>query len=246
MGTNQIIIEANIDFVELILNGSSKVLFSNVNFILENNSIYTLLGNNGVGKTTFLNTLLNLLDKRSYRVKGKINLLGYDLLNSSEEELQSLRKESVRFIFQDSVNCFDPLRKIGYYFNSLPFDNTYLDELLDYFLLPKREIILNYYPYELSGGIAQRIAIIWGIVSKPKLLIIDEPNSALDIPLSVLLSKKLEEISKQNDLSILVVTQDLKFAFNTNGRIGLLRSDGIEEFNNNDENFNRLKIELMK
>ncbi|MHB8931407.1 MAG: ATP-binding cassette domain-containing protein [Melioribacteraceae bacterium] len=246
MGTNQIIIEANIDFVELILNGSSKVLFKNVNFILENNSIYTLLGNNGVGKTTFLNALLNLLDKRSYRVKGKINLLGYDLFNSSEEELQSLRKESVRFIFQDAVNCFDPLKKIGYYFNSLSSKNDYIDELLDYFLMPKREIILNYYPYELSGGIAQRIAIIWGIVSKPKLLIIDEPNSALDIPLSVLLSKKLVEISKQNDLSILVVTQDLKFAFNIGGRIGLLRSDGIEEFNNGDENFNRLKIELMK
>lgn len=246
MGTNQIIIEANIDFVELNSNGSSKVLFSNVNFILENNSIYTLLGNNGVGKTTFLNALLNLLDKKSYTVKGKINLLGYDLLNSSEEVLQSLRKESVRFIFQDAVNCFDPLKKIGYYFNSLSSENDYLDELLDYFLMPKREIILNYYPYELSGGIAQRIALIWGIVSKPKLLIIDEPNSALDIPLSVLLSKKLEEISKQNDLSILVVTQDLKFAFNTGGRIGLLRSGGIEEFNNNDENFNRLKIELMK
>lgn len=245
MRTNQIIIEANIDFVELNSNGSRKVLFSNVNFILESNSIYTLLGNNGVGKTTFLNALLNILDKKSYSVKGKINLFGYDLLNSSEEELQSLRKESVRFIFQDAVNCFDPLKKIGYYFNSLPFDNDYLDELLDYFLLPKREIILNYYPHELSGGIAQRIALIWGIVSKPKLLIIDEPNSALDIPLSVLLSKKLREISKQNDLSILVVTQDLKFAFNVGGRIGLLRSGGIEEFNNDDENFKRLKIELM-
>lgn len=246
MGTNHIIIEANIDFVELKLNGSSKVLFSNVNFILENNSIYTLLGNNGVGKTTFLNTLLNLLDKRFYTVKGKINLLGYDLFNSSVDELQSLRKKSVRFIFHDAVNCFDPIKKIGYYFNLLPSENDYLDELLDYFLLPKKEIILNYYPYELSGGIAQRIAIIWGIVSKPKLLIIDEPNSALDIPLSVLLSKKLAEISKQNDLSILVVTQDLKFAFNTNGKIGLLKPNGIEEYNNDDENLNRLKIELMQ
>jgi peptide/nickel transport system ATP-binding protein len=245
LGTNHIIIEANIDLVELKLNGSSKVLFSNVNFILEKSSIYTLLGNNGVGKTTFLNTLLNLLDRKFYTVKGKINLLGYDVLNSSEEELQSLRKESVRFIFQDAVNCFDPIKKVGYYFNSLSTENDFLDELLDYFLLPKKEIILNYYPYELSGGIAQRIAIIWGIVSKPKLLIIDEPNSALDIPLSVLLSKKLAEISKQNDLSILVVTQDLKFAFSAGGKIGLLKPHGITEYNNDDENFKRLKIELM-
>ncbi|MCX6168341.1 MAG: ATP-binding cassette domain-containing protein [Ignavibacteriales bacterium] len=246
MGTSQIIIEANIDFVELKLNGTSKVLFRNVNFKLEENSIYTLLGNNGVGKTTFLNTLLNLLDLKFYRVEGKINLLGCDLLNSSAEELQFLRKNSVRFIFQDAVNCFDPLKKIGYYFDQLKFESGILDELLDYFLLPPKEIILNYYPYELSGGIAQRIALIWGIISKPKLLIIDEPNSALDQPLSVLLSKKLAEISILNDLSILVVTQDLKFAFSTGGKIGLLKPDGIEEYDNDDESLNRLKINLLK
>lgn len=240
------IIEAAIDFVELKLNGTIRVLFNNVNFILEKNSIYTLLGNNGVGKTTFLNSLLNLLDKRFYKIEGRIFVLGEDVLNSPKEEFRKFSKESVRFIFQDAVNCFDPVKKIVYYFHSWLPDSDYLDELLDYFLLPKKEIILNYYPYELSGGMAQRLAIIWGIISKPKLLIIDEPNTALDIPLSVLLSKKLVEISKQNGLSILIVTQDLKFAINTADKIGVLKNNGILEFNNDVENIELIRLNIIE
>jgi len=246
LGTDRIIIDAKIDSVKLNLNGAERILFRGINFTLEKGSVFTLLGNNGVGKTTFLNTLLNLLDHRFYSIDGKINILGCDVLNSTEEELRSLRKKSIRFIFQDAVNCFDPLRKILSYFNSIEYDSGYLDELLDYFLLPGKEIIFNYYPYQLSGGIAQRIAIIWGIVSKPGLLIIDEPNSALDIPLSVLLSKKLVEISNESDLSILVVTQDLDFALNTECRIGLLKPDGILEYANNVENIQLLKKELIR
>lgn len=244
MNSDNIIIGTKIDSVKLELNGVEKILFTNLNFTLERGSIYTLLGNNGAGKTTFLNALLNLLDRRFYSVEGSINVLGRDVLNSSEEELLPMRQKSIRYIFQDAVNCFDPLRKIRYYFDSIAYDTAYLDELLEYFLLPEKEIIFNYYPYQLSGGIAQRIAIIWGIVSKPELLIIDEPNSALDIPLSVLLSKKLTEISRVSGLSILIVTQDLNFALNTDCKIGLLKQTGIREYINNEDNIDLIKKEL--
>jgi ABC-type dipeptide/oligopeptide/nickel transport system ATPase component len=135
---------------------------------------------------------------------------------------------------QDSADCFDPLKKIGYYFSSEKIDEKYFAELLDYFLLPKVESINNYFPHELSIGMAQRLAIIWGLLSKPKLLLLDEPNSALDISISNLLSNKLKEVAEEQKMAVLFISQDIDFAVNTASKIGLLTNTGLIEFEKGD------------
>lgn len=224
-------VDIYINNIELNEDDKKRTLFQNIKFRVKPKTVYAIVGQNGIGKTTLLNSLLNLLDKNIYSIKGEIFINGVDTYKCDEIILNNIRSKVVKYIFQDSVTCFDPQKKLKYYFEKFDLINTDLEELLDYFLLPTKEKILNYYPFELSGGIAQRLAIIWGIISRPGLLLLDEPNSALDIPITNLLSNKLKEIINRNDISILMVTQDINFALNTADKIGLLNNYGITEFN---------------
>lgn len=240
------IVEVNINSIEIFLAAEKKVLLKDVKFNVSNNSIYAIVGQNGVGKTTLLKSILNLLEKKFYKVDGTILVNQQNVLECPEDELINIRKHTAKYIFQDSINSFDPLKKLEYYFPPTGLASEILDELLDYFLLPSKNIILRHYPYELSGGMAQRLAIIWGLISNPQLLLLDEPNSSLDIPISNLLSNKLKQIKESGKTSIVFVTQDLDFAINTADKIGILSCKGISEFSCSDENINRVKSDILK
>jgi ABC-type dipeptide/oligopeptide/nickel transport system ATPase component len=238
-------LEVKLNSLELKKGTNFSLLFKNINFEVSTNSIYSLVGKNGIGKTTLLNSLLNLLDKKNYRIDGKVLIDGTDPYKCDLANLVYLRNKVVKYIFQDSQSSLDPLKKIFYYFKDYS-NSTKLDELLDYFVLPKKEILLNYYPFQLSGGMAQRLAIILGIISQPKLLILDEPNSSLDIPISNLLSNKLIDFSSSNHTSILIVTQDINFALNTSDKISLLTQNGITEFNADRNKITEIKSTLIE
>jgi len=238
------ILEVKLNSLELKRESNYSLLFEHINFEVNSNSIYCLVGKNGIGKTTLLNALLNLLDEKIYRVKGNILIDGINPFSCDSANLILLRHKIVKYIFQDALSSFDPLKKINYYFKDYT-NSAQLDELLDYFILPKKETVLNYYPFQLSGGMAQRLAIILGIISKPKLLILDEPNSAVDIPISNLLSKKLIDFSRANQSSVLIVTQDINFALNTTDKIGLLTQHDITEFSTNRDNTTEIKTTLL-
>jgi len=241
---NNNILEVKLNSLELKRESNYNLLFNNLNFDVIPNSIYCLVGKNGIGKTTLLNALLNLLDDKTYRINGNILIDGINPYTFNTANLILLRHKVVKYIFQDALSSFDPLKKINYYFKDYT-NSTQLEVLLDYFLLPKKETVLNYYPFQLSGGMAQRLAIILGIISEPKLLILDEPNSAVDIPISNLLSNKLIDFSRSNHSSVLIVTQDINFALNTSDKIGFLTKHGITEFSNSRDNNSELETTLI-
>ncbi|MFA7420131.1 MAG: ATP-binding cassette domain-containing protein [Melioribacteraceae bacterium] len=203
----------------------NSVILNNIIFELKPKEILAIIGANGVGKTTLLNSLL-LLDRNSISVQGSINLFGTQLLGASEAELTSTRKNHVKYIFQDAANCFDPLRKLKYYFNEVSQKDE-LDSYLNYFLLPTSDDILKKFPSQLSVGSAQRIAIIWGLLAKTPLLLLDEPTSALDAPLINLLSHKLKIWCKENNSSIILVTQNIQFAVHTASSVAILTHCGL-------------------
>ena len=191
-----------------------KSILQNISFEMDKGCVYTILGKNGSGKSTLISGLTKLLDENIYSVEAEIRFSGKNIYNLSTAELLRLRKEKIRYVFQDSVNSFDHLKKFDYYFKMLNTPEEEIANLFEYFLLPGKDKLLNLYPYEVSGGMAQRISISLAILTKPVLLILDEPTSAIDINISNLLCRKLREFVKDNSSSVLLITQDLDFAEN--------------------------------
>jgi ABC-type glutathione transport system ATPase component len=126
----------NIKELKLSTSTEEKLLLKDINFVLGENSIYTILGKNGSGKSTLIKSLAGLLDKRFYSVKGSILADNIDIITATEAELMKVRREKIKYVFQDAANSFDPLRKLGYYFKRFRLDKNESEELLSYFLLP--------------------------------------------------------------------------------------------------------------
>ena len=222
-------LRALIKSISLMNNGIEKVLLNDISFHLESNTINVILGKNGSGKSTLIRALTGLLDKRFYMISGEVFLDKTDLLLLSEEDLLKIHREKIRYVFQDAINSFDPLKKIGYYFRE--YDNhSEIDTLLEDFLLPGRKKLFSLYPYEVSGGMAQRLLTILALIAKPGLLILDEPTSGIDIPVSNLILIKLKEFVKKKNNSVLLVTQDLQFAKSAGDRIAYLGDCRLSRF----------------
>jgi len=224
-----------------------RIILNDIVFELESGKIYTILGKNGTGKSTLLKSLTGLLDDRFYSVNGKVIYNDKDILKFDENELQKIRENEIKYIFQDPVNSFDHLKTFGYYFNKLTplyltrrgaggeVENE-VDELLEFFILPDSKTLFKMYPYEVSGGMAQRISFILALLAKPKIIFLDEPTSGIDAPIVNLLLIKLREFINEGNLA-LMVTQDIELAKNASNKIALLSDGTLSKFSNPEEFF---------
>jgi len=221
---------ANINSIKIKKSLENKNLLSKINFTLLPNYIYTILGNNGSGKSTLLLALINLLDKNDFDIDGKIKLNDVNLLELSDSEFTSVRKENFRFIFQDSISTFDPLKKIKYYFELSNFRLENIETELKYFQLPIYAELSNLYPHQLSTGMAQRINIVLTLLSNPNILLLDEPTSALDLPIINLLLQRLKKHIEQENKIVLLITQDIPFAKVISDYIALMKKGSLSQF----------------
>ncbi|HED05170.1 MAG TPA: ATP-binding cassette domain-containing protein, partial [Ignavibacteria bacterium] len=149
----------NVSLNYVRMNNSNNLL-SNIKFQLKESLIYTILGKNGSGKSTLIKSFTKLLDRRCYKINGEVIFEGINLLTLSNNALLKIRKDKIKYVFQDSINCFDHLKRFEYYFDRLAKNKNEIDELLDYFLLPEYSHLSKLYAYEVSGGMAQRINFI--------------------------------------------------------------------------------------
>jgi ABC-type glutathione transport system ATPase component len=236
----------NIKELKLSTSTEEKVLLKDICFDLGKNCIYTILGKNGSGKSTLIKSLTGLLDKRFYSVKGSIIADNMDVLTATEDELMSIRRDKIKYVFQDAINSFDPLRRLGYYFKRFGFDKNESDKSLSYFLLPHLDEISNMYPYELSGGMAQRFSFVIALLMKPELMILDEPTSGIDPAIANLYLLKIKEFISGNKKTVLLVTQDIEFAKSAGGCTGHIREGGFSGFKANEEYFSSEEILFKK
>jgi ABC-type glutathione transport system ATPase component len=227
----------NINELKLITSTEEKVLLKNICFELGEQSIYTILGKNGSGKSTLIKSLAGLLDKRFYTVKGSIIADNVDIMAATEVELMKIRSEKIKYIFQDAINSFDPLRKLGYYFKRFSLDKDESEKLLSYFLLPPLVKISKMYPYELSGGMAQRFSFVISLLMNPELLILDEPTSGIDPAIANLFLLKIKEFISADRHTVLLVTQDIEFAKSVRGLTSHIKDGFLPLFKSNQEYF---------
>ncbi|MCK9425022.1 MAG: ATP-binding cassette domain-containing protein [Ignavibacteriaceae bacterium] len=223
-------IQINIKSVCLFEQAGKRILLRNVAFAMEEQNIYTILGKNGEGKSTLLKSVTNLLDENVFSSEGSVEFEGVDLLLLSQNRLAEFRKAKIQYVLQDPVNSFDPLKKIGYYFNLYSFEENEIKKEFDFFNLPEPTKIFQLYPYEVSGGMAQRIALILALLKKPKFLLLDEPTSGIDNETIFLTKERLKKFVLQNNAAILVITQDLSFAENFTDFISYLDGGNLSEF----------------
>jgi ABC-type glutathione transport system ATPase component len=230
-------LSVRLKYLSQIKVNSEKELLHDINFELEQNKINVILGKNGTGKSTFIKALTRLLDDRFYNYSGSVVFNNKDLLSIPNAELLLIRQKQIKYVFQDATNSFDQLRRLEYYFKKYD-KNKLLISLLDYFMLPEKNKLFKLYPYEISGGMAQRVLLVIALLADPEILILDEPTSGIDSPVLNLILLKLKGFVKENGKSVLLVTQDLHFARAAGDRLAYLSGGTLSSFSMAEEFFN--------
>ncbi len=211
-------LRVNLHNIKLLNDNEQKIILRDIKFSCNPNTVNIILGKNGTGKSTLIKSLTRLENTNKFSIIGNVQFNNVDLLSLEEDKLNDIRKKNIRYVFQDAINLFDPLKKLKYYFDLLSANENSIDRMLKEFFLPGYEELKNLYVQELSGGMAQRLSIVMQLYSDPDLLILDEPTSALDQPLANLIMIKLRQFADKDNNAVLLISQDLqstkKFADN--------------------------------
>ena len=223
-------LNADINSVSILDEEKSRTILKDIKFDLEKGKVYTILGKNGSGKSTLIKSLTVLLPSDLYEVNGKVLFNDIDLLTTTEDKLKEIRRNNIRYVFQDAANSFDPLKKIKYYFDLSNISPLKIEELLFFFLLPTYKKLSEIHSYELSGGMAQRLLIVLALLANPDLLILDEPTSGVDYAVMNLILLKIKNFIRDNDKSSLIVTQDINFALKSSNKIAYLSEGRLTQF----------------
>lgn len=191
-----------------------------VSFTLDKGQIMGIVGESGCGKSVTASSLIRLLPPKIGRiVDGEIIFEGRDVLSMSNKELLAFRGCDVSMIFQNPMTSLDPVFKIGYQMVEMIYAHhkeinreealKMSIEALRMVGIPNPESRVNSYPYELSGGMCQRVIIAMAICCQPKLLIADEPTTALDVTVQSQVLKLIKKMQKENQVAVLMITHNL-------------------------------------
>jgi ABC-type dipeptide/oligopeptide/nickel transport system ATPase component len=222
-------LKVDISSLTVLQNSHHQKILGNIFFDLGIGKIYTILGKNGSGKSTLIKSLTMLLNKNIYTTIGNVYWNNENIFQMNEERSLNLRKKEIRYVLQDLNNNFDPLKNIKYYFDKSGSTEEQISVELKNYLLPGYDSISNLHPYEISGGMAQRLSFMLALLPHPNLLILDEPTSAIDYSNVNLIKLKLKEIALNSDTA-LIVTQDIIFAKEVSDQIAYLDQGTLTEF----------------
>ena len=190
-----------------------------ISITVNRGEIVGLVGESGCGKSITAMSVMRLLPKGAYRITaGSIEFLGNDMLNASDQAIRELRGNDISMIFQEPLTALNPTRRVGDLIREVICAKHKLQnkaarervlKLLQQMRIADAESIMDRYPFELSGGMRQRIVIALAFANHPQLVIADEPTTALDVTVQRQVLSLLQIAARETSASVLLITHDL-------------------------------------
>ena len=221
-----------------------NIAVENVSFQVAENQILAIVGESGSGKSTLIRAIDGLLPESGKVTEGKILYLGNLLNDLGQKNLQKLRGKEIAMIFQNPGEYLNPRRKIESQFMEIldihgtgtrQEKRSLALQMLNRLNLPDAERILKSYPFQLSGGMNQRVAIAMAVSTRPKLLLADEPTSALDVTVQAQVVKELLELRQTFGTAMILVTHNIAVASKMADQIVVMKSGKIQEYGTRDQ-----------
>lgn len=211
-----------------------------VSFNIAKGETMGIVGESGSGKSVTSSSIIRLLPPRTGKiVGGSIEFEGKDVLALSKKELNDFRGKDIAVIFQDPMTSLDPVFKIGKQMTEMIMEHQNVTkdeawkmavEALNKVGIPEPEKRMNSYPYELSGGMCQRVIIAMAVCCKPKLIIADEPTTALDVTVQAQVLELLKELQRDMDTAILLITHNLGVVWEMCDKVMVMYAGNTVEF----------------
>ncbi|WP_271423671.1 ABC transporter ATP-binding protein [Aequorivita sinensis] len=226
-----------------------------ISFDVFENEILGIVGESGSGKSVTSLALMGLLPKKQANLSGEILFQGNDLLKYDEKKFRKIRGSEIAMIFQEPMSALNPSLKCGFQVSEILMLHLNMNaseakketiSLFEKVKLPRPNEIYNSYPHQISGGQMQRVMIAMAIACKPKLLIADEPTTALDVTVQKEIISLLKSIQKETKMAMLFISHDLSLVSEIADRVLVMYKGNIVESANTEEIFKNPQNEYTK
>ncbi len=246
------VIDLNIEFHDHI---TPETVVYDFDLHLDEGEIVGIVGESGSGKSMSALAIAGLLSRKHMKKRGQILFDGVDLLTCSRETLRKYQGNDISMVFQEPMTSLNPVKKIGWQVGeSLRIHTAFTDDeirtrvlkMLEKVELPDPEDVYDKYPHELSGGMRQRVMIAAALICEPKILIADEPTTALDVTVQAQIIKLLKRINEKTGTAILFISHDLSVVRMLCSRVLVMYHGRVVESGDVNEVFDHPKEEYTK
>ena len=219
-------------------NKQETAVVHDIDFSLYENEILAIVGESGSGKSVTSKAIMGLLQDKNTHIKGRINFEETSLLSLSSKEFAKLRGNDIAMIFQEPMSALNPSLTCGFQVAEILLHHKKVSasevkkevlQLFEKVKLPRPQDMYTSYPHQISGGQMQRVVIAMAIACKPKLLIADEPTTALDVTVQKEILQLLKDLQKQTGMSMLFISHDLALVCELADRVLVMYKGDIVE-----------------
>ena len=228
-----------VDQLTTALGARGPEILSAVNLALQSGEVLGVVGESGSGKSMLALSIMGLLPSAIRVRSGRIALEGRDLLSLPAQQLRSLRGKDMAMIFQEPMTSLNPVMRVGQQIGEvlrwhLSMQGAAAREegiaLLRRVEMPDPQRQIDAYPHELSGGMRQRVMIAMALAGRPRLLIADEPTTALDVTIQAQILDLVRKLQRENGMSVLLITHDLGVIAEMCDRVAVMYAGRVVEF----------------
>ncbi len=246
MNSNNPVLEVrNLNVEFKVIDGIVKAV-NGLSFKAYDQEIIGVVGESGSGKSQTMLAVMGLLANNA-KVSGSVKFMGQELIGMSAKELNRIRGDKIGMIFQDPMTSLNPYLKISSQMTEVLMLHkglSYKDalnqsiQMLEHVKIPDAKNRINLYPHEFSGGMRQRVMIAMTLLTRPKMLIADEPTTALDVTVQAQILQLLKELRKEMGMTIIFITHDMGVVANLCDRVNVMYGGWLMETASIIETFN--------
>ena len=218
-----------------------------LNMVLHQGEILGIVGESGSGKSMTAMAIAGLLRRHDMKMEGKILFEGNELLHTDREMLRQVQGNQIGIVFQEPMTSLNPVKRIGWQVEEslrihrpeLSKEERYMRVIkaLEEVELDNPQLVYKKYPHELSGGMRQRVMIASAMICEPKLLIADEPTTALDVTIQLQIVKLLQRLNQEKKMAVLFISHDLSLVKRLCDRVIVMHNGSMVETGRTEEIF---------